>query len=107
MILVGVVALAAIGSVVRWQAGNLLNASFPVGTLLVNLLGAFALGALSGASPDTLTVVGTGLLGSLTTFSTVMLETIDPTKQRNQSAVYLGVTVVAGIGAAWCGLQLA
>lgn len=47
------------------------------GTLLVNLLGAFALGAwmaLPSVSGELTQVVGTGFLGAFTTFSTWMTE---------------------------------
>jgi CrcB protein len=49
----------------------------PLGTLAVNLSGAFLLGLLVGLAPggDTAEVVGTGLLGGYTTFSTWMFET--------------------------------
>jgi CrcB protein len=49
---------------------------FPLGTLAVNVSGAFALGVLHGAGVggDALTLTGTALLGSYTTFSTWMLE---------------------------------
>lgn len=51
--------------------------SFPTGILAVNLLGAFALGLLAGSGLDgqALTIVGGGLIGSFTTFSTWMLDT--------------------------------
>ena len=54
---------------------------FPLGILIVNVTGSFALGMLVGSGtalmPATLaTVVGTGLLGGYTTFSTVSVETV-------------------------------
>lgn len=50
---------------------------FPAGILVVNLLGAFALGLLasSGLDGQSLTILGGGLIGSFTTFSTWMLDT--------------------------------
>jgi CrcB protein len=49
---------------------------FPLGTLAVNLTGAAVLGLLAGVAlaGDALLLVGTGALGSYTTFSTWMLE---------------------------------
>ena len=62
----------------RWQG------AFPVGTLAVNLLGCFALGVYFTLlhereyfSPETRLLVATGILGSLTTFSTFGHETIE------------------------------
>ncbi len=54
---------------------------FPLGILIVNVTGSFALGMLVGSGtalmPATLAmVVGTGLLGGYTTFSTVSVETV-------------------------------
>jgi CrcB protein len=49
---------------------------FPLGILVVNVLGAFVLGVLHGAgvSGDALLLSGTALLGSFTTFSTWMVQ---------------------------------
>lgn len=59
--------------VVRSIAGTRL----PWGTLTINVSGSFALGALfgSGPTPFVAAVVGTGLLGGFTTFSTASFET--------------------------------
>lgn len=48
----------------------------PHATMAVNLTGSLLLGLLVGAStgPDTLTVLGTGLLGGYTTFSSASVE---------------------------------
>lgn len=49
----------------------------PWGTLLINVLGSLALGALLGStrSQDAETIAGTGFLGGFTTFSTASFET--------------------------------
>ncbi|GAA2723868.1 putative fluoride ion transporter CrcB [Cellulomonas aerilata] len=56
------------------------RSAVPVGTMVVNLTGAFALGFLTGwlagGLPSTAwTVAGTGFLGGYTTFSTASVET--------------------------------
>ena len=58
--------------VVRSMAGTRL----PWGTLLINVLGSAGLGALMGSSPaaQPASVLGTGLLGGFTTFSTASFE---------------------------------
>ena len=60
------------GAVARRTAGDM-----PWGTLAVNVSGSLALGALAGAGVggDPRFLVGGGLLGAFTTFSTWMLET--------------------------------
>jgi CrcB protein len=62
-----------VDGVVRSIAGGRL----PWGTLAINVAGSFALGALLGTEPTPLVaaVVGTGLLGGFTTFSTASFET--------------------------------
>ena len=76
----------SIGAVLRYLLSifmiQLFGSSFPFGTLLVNLLGSFfmgtvyALGQLSHISPEIKALVGVGLLGALTTFSTFSNETL-------------------------------
>lgn len=61
-----------------WMRG--LGSSFPLGTLLINVLGSFVLScvttlALNGrVSPDLRLAIGTGFCGAFTTFSTFELE---------------------------------
>lgn len=56
---------------------RLARGPFPLGILAVNLLGTFVLGLVAGSTLDgeALTIVGGGVLGSFTTFSTWMLDT--------------------------------
>ncbi len=95
---------AAGGSFVRHQV-NRLGTGWR-GTLWLNVLGAFALGWLLAADPsdDTRTVVGVGLLGSLTTFSTFSLEVVEA--PRWHRLVIVTTTVVLGLGAAGLGHAL-
>lgn len=73
-------ALGAIGALGRFKLDGAVSArwpsAFPFGTLAVNLSGGFALGMLVGAgvADDAQLVLGTGLLGAFTTFSTWMFE---------------------------------
>jgi CrcB protein len=76
----GVAVCGAFGSLARFRVDAAVSArlptAFPIGTLVVNLTGAFGLGVLVGAGlPDrALLVVGVGFLGGYTTFSTWMVE---------------------------------
>lgn len=83
---------------------------FPVGTLVVNLSGAFLLGFCLGVSlrDDALEILGTGALGSYTTFSTWMFESerLGEDGQVGPAAVNLGASLVAGVLAAWLGRML-
>jgi fluoride exporter len=83
---------------------------FPLGTLVVNLGGAFLLGLLAGlgASNRVTLVLGTAALGSYTTFSTWMLETHRPA-QDGESRLALqnaAVGLGAGLGAVALGRAL-
>ena len=75
---------AGVGAVLRYVLGGWVNhrlgPEFPWGTLAVNVLGCFALGLVEGAAPRDgvlLFVLGWGLLAGFTTFSTLMLETLN------------------------------
>lgn len=83
---------------------------FPVGTLAINLSGAFLLGLLSGLdlTPDALLVAGTATIGSYTTFSTWMLESqrLAEDGDARGAALNLLVSLVAGVVAAALGRTL-
>ncbi len=76
-----IIPAGAAGAFARYEAGRLMGERMglraPLGVLAINLLGAFLLGLLVGAHPSDVAVIalGTGFLGSFTTFSTWMLET--------------------------------
>jgi fluoride exporter len=76
----GVGALGALGALGRFTVDGVVSvrrpSDFPFGTLAVNLSGGLALGLLVGLEVvgDARFVLGTGLLGGYTTFSTWMVE---------------------------------
>jgi CrcB protein len=96
------------------------GSSFPFGTLVVNVLGSFAIGVImvvalrTGSLSDTTRVVlTTGVLGGFTTYSTFNYETLEYVKQgawawgaSNIVATFLGCLVAGAIGS-WLGLALA
>lgn len=88
------------------------DAEFPVSTLMINVVGAFALGFLVArvwptAAPWLRAGLGAGLLGSFTTFSAfaVSLVALTAAHELWLAAVYLVATVALGLGAAWLGLR--
>ncbi|MEU9920457.1 fluoride efflux transporter CrcB [Streptomyces griseoluteus] len=91
------------------------DAVFPWGTFTVNVLGCFILGLLTGAvaagaaSSPTQLLMGTGLCGALTTYSTFSYETLRLTEDgaRFLAAVNVVASVVAGLGAAFTGTAFA
>jgi CrcB protein len=108
---IGVVVLGGAGAVARFRIDGTISArregEFPLGTFAINIVGAFVLGLLTGASVTGgwLFVVGTGFLGSFTTFSTWIFET-DRLAEDGEGAVALanlGVSMAAGLAAAAAG----
>jgi len=99
------VALAgACGAVARaWVGGQVQRrcARRGVGTAVVNLVGAFALGLWLALAPGpaAVEVVGTGFLGAFTTFSTWMVEAALGWGEGRRLAVAVEVaaTLVAGV----------
>jgi CrcB protein len=106
---VGVV--GAVGALLRFHVDGFVQRrtalDLPLGTLVVNLSGSFCLGLLDGLSVtgDTLLVVGTGLIGSYTTFSTWMLEShrLAEEGEGRVAAANLVLSLAGGILAALAG----
>ncbi|GAA2662557.1 fluoride efflux transporter CrcB [Streptomyces aculeolatus] len=82
---------------------------FPWGTLVVNITGCLILGTLTGAtlagatSESVRLLLGTGLCGALTTYSTFSYETLRlAEKGRGRyAAAYVGASLAVGLGAAF------
>jgi fluoride exporter len=85
------------------------DGDFPYGTLAVNLSGALLLGVVAGAAlgGDAHRVVGTGLLGSFTTFSTWALEShrLGEDGQLRLGALNFAISLALGVAAAWLGRE--
>jgi fluoride exporter len=111
LVWIGVAVLGGIGALLRFRLDALVQrrfgGEFPIGTLAVNVTGAFCLGALTGLSVhgDALLLAGTATLGSFTTFSTWMLETERLAEEGDGrfAAANVAGSVAAGLGAAIVG----
>ncbi|GHG69641.1 fluoride efflux transporter CrcB [Streptomyces griseocarneus] len=81
---------------------------FPWGTFVVNAAGCFVLGLLTGALPDEhlRLLLGTGLCGALTTYSTFSYETLRLAEDgaRGYAALNAAASVTCGVGAAFAGV---
>ena len=88
-----------------------LGSRLPWGTLLINIVGSAGLGVLlgSGAGSQTLSVIGTGLLGGFTTFSTASFESaaLILGKRWVGATFYAVGTLVISVAAAALGYFLA
>ena len=108
-------AVGAVARVALAEARPLSPGELPVVTLLENLTGAFLLAVLltvlgrrSVADPTVRLLVGTGVLGSFTTYSThsVELVVLLEVGARWLAGGYLAVTLVGGLLAAAAGMSL-
>ena len=99
------VALGAVpGAVMRWQIGSYLHDN----DVIVNVLGAFLLGWLAGLPlrPRRQLLIGIGFCGSLTTFSSWMVNCVSFIAQGDWLAALglIGLTLGLGLGAAALGV---
>lgn len=108
----------ALGSVCRYLvgigAGRLLGPDFPFGTMIVNIVGSFAMGmfiellALKFDGSESLRVfVAVGILGGFTTLSSFSLDTIVLFERGaiSAAAVYVGGSIVLSLAALVAGLH--
>ena len=95
------------GQVYRWT-----GAGFPWGTMGVNTVGCLALGALMAISetrlaisPEARLFIGIGILGSMTTFSTLSFETLELLRRSAYTAALLNTagSLILGLGAVMAG----
>jgi fluoride exporter len=100
------------GSLLRFLVDGAVQGGrdFPLGTMTVNLSGAFILGLLTGLAlghAEAL-LAGTAAVGSYTTFSTWVLETQRLTEERQygKAVVNVAASLVAGVAAAALGQLL-
>jgi fluoride exporter len=115
IILVGIGGAA--GSIARYLTGTWVQAvsqsvDFPYGTLSVNLLGCFVIGALSqladarGAfTSETRALLFIGVLGGFTTFSSFGNDTINLVRsgQAGNALLNVGANVILGLLLVWLG----
>jgi CrcB protein len=115
---VWVALLGGLGSVMRYSLSvwcKWAGYSFPVGTLAVNVIGCFLLGCLIGSIPHRggwwLAVypgITAGLLGGLTTFSALSVETLQLCTARGWmwGTLNVALNLILGLLAAWLGSLL-
>ena len=110
---------AAVGAPLRYLTDRAVqtrhDSLFPWGTFSVNIAGSLILGTLTGGAStgavpgSALALLGTGLCGALTTYSTLGYETLRLAEDgaRFYAVLNAAVSVVAGLGAAFLGWSLA
>ena len=98
-----------------WGDRTFLGAAFPLGTLLVNVLGCFLLSLIvtltlaEAVKPEWRLILGTGFLGAFTTFSTFELESehLLAWGHNKAAVVYILGNLVLGFGAIYLGRAVA
>ena len=104
----GAILRYALSSAVQSAAGG----AFPLGTLLVNVLGCFGIGVLSGmaearafGSPEARALLVVGLLGGFTTFSAFANETVTAARAgaAGVAAANVLLSVALCLAAVWLG----
>ncbi len=107
-----------LGAILRYLIKSLPlgEGAFPLSTLIINVIGAFALAFILSAaleiwdlSPDIRSGVTIGLLGAFTTFSTLCKETVGLISHQAFffAGLYIVGSVLLGLGAAYLGVMLA
>ena len=110
-----------IGAALRYATGLFVgrffvDAQFPYGTFVVNMLGCLLIGFLAGITDSrqllndtSRAFVFTGMLGAFTTFSTFSYETMGLLQngQTSPALTNLGLQIILGLLAVWVGIQLA
>ncbi len=109
----------ALGSGARYLVGlwalERLGTGFPYGTVIINLVGCFALGAVAHAAaalewaPEVRAAVVIGFLGGFTTYSSFNQETLAMLGSGATGAALLNIaaTLMGGLAAGWLGLLVA
>lgn len=110
----------AIGSAARYGVGRagvaLLGPAFPWGTLAVNIIGGFLMGLLGASllrfgpnAEQARLLLGVGVLGGFTTFSSFSLETFAMIERGEAltALAYVLASIVGAIGAVAIGIHLA
>ncbi len=117
-ILLAVASGGAIGSLARYAIGVWLarpTGAFPLSTLLVNVVGSLLIGVFArlfdspGEHQLLRLALTVGLCGGFTTFSTFSAETLALLQQgkATRAALYVTVSIVAGVLATLAGLAIA
>ncbi|MCW8888860.1 MAG: fluoride efflux transporter CrcB [Gammaproteobacteria bacterium] len=110
----------AIGALLRFWISNgvysFMGRDFPYGTLVVNVVGSFAMGIgfiflveRAAMAPEWRAFLLVGLLGALTTFSTFSIETLNLIESGalTKAAINMVGSVLVCVVAVWAGVLLA
>ena len=111
---------SAVGGVIRYLLGGAIQralaASFPMGTLVINVTGSALLGFIfryaletPAVTPEIRALLGVGFCGGYTTFSTFSYETLTLLEDGDwrRAGLYVGVSLLGSVLAAFLGFMAA
>lgn len=114
------VVFGALGTLARYGLQGLVQertgASFPYGTLVVNLVGCFLLGGIAEYALAHLTIppewrigITVGFVGAFTTFSTFTWETARLLQDGEwlRGSVYVLISIIGGLACVFIGMRIA
>ena len=106
----------AVGASMRYAISLIpVKSDFPILTLITNIIGAIAIGFITGImsekenlSPNMTLFWKTGVCGGFTTFSTFSLEALNLIENRSYAlgGLYIGLSVLFCIVGVYCGKRL-
>ncbi|MBQ7071588.1 MAG: fluoride efflux transporter CrcB [Ruminococcus sp.] len=106
----------ALGACLRYSISMIpFRGSFPVLTLITNILGALIIGFIAGyaksrdVSRNTMLFIKTGICGGFTTFSTFSLEAYEllDKGQTALAVLYAALSVIGCVAGVWVGMMTA
>lgn len=118
LVFLAVCAAGGVGSAARFTLDGLIRArarlSYPLGTTAINVTGSLLLGLITGLAaqallaPEWRMILGVGLMGGYTTFSTASVETVRLLQERRSIAAAInGLGMLAlSVAAAALGLLI-
>lgn len=118
LVAVAVCAAGGVGAAARFTLDGAIRtrnrATYPVATTIINLTGSLVLGLVTGLAvgrlldPDWQLIIGTGLLGGYTTFSTASFEVARLLEERRwiAGATHSLITLVVATAFAGLGLRV-
>jgi len=111
---------SAVGGAIRYLLGGAIQralaASFPMGTLVINVTGSALLGFIfryaletPAVTPEIRALLGVGFCGGYTTFSTFSYETLTLLEDGDwrRAGLYVGVSLLGSVLAAFLGFMAA
>ncbi len=111
---------SAVGGVIRYLLGGAIQrtlaASFPMGTLVINVTGSALLGFIfryaletPAVTPEIRALLGIGFCGGYTTFSTFSYETLTLLEDGDwrRAGLYVGLSLIGSVLGAFLGFMAA